>query len=157
MDKSLRSHDQCEDSERAGVRPGIQAFDYPGRVWIQSAYKHGEPRPGITRHIGKFALTTEVAPWVLNALSTHKPSPEVLELVKAYAQQYHDSIEQERATTTGLHDIDAIELTYQCTLEICAAILLAADKTDEPGKCVILLETLRFQTENHGTHVRQWN
>lgn len=93
----------------------------------------------------------------MNALSSHKPSPEVLELIKPYAQQYHDSIEQERATTTGLHDIDAIELTYQCTLEICAAILLAADETDEPGKCVILLGTLRFKTQNHGTHLRQWN
>jgi hypothetical protein len=157
VDESLRSHDECEDSEFAAVRSGIQAFDYSGRVWLQSAYEHGKPKPGNMRHIGKFALTTEVAPWIMKALSTHKPSPEVLVLIKPYAQQYHDSIEQERATTTGLHDIDSIELTYQCTLEICAAILLAADETDEPGKWVTVSGRLRFKTQNHSTHVRQWN
>jgi hypothetical protein len=68
----------------------------------------------------------------MNALSAYKPSATVLELVKPFAQQYHDSIERERAMTIRLHDLDAIELTYQCTLEIFAAILLAADKTDGP-------------------------
>ena len=79
VDENLRSHNQCEDSEHAAVKSGIQAFDYSGRVWTQSAHKHGEPKLGNARHIGKFALTSEVAPWVMNTLSTHKPSPEVLE------------------------------------------------------------------------------
>jgi hypothetical protein len=68
----------------------------------------------------------------MNALSEYRPSPEVLQLIKPIAQHYHDTVEQERVMTFGFHDIDALELTYQCSLEIGAAILLAADRTDDP-------------------------
>jgi hypothetical protein len=50
-------------------------------------------------------------------------------------------ITNEGKLSVGLHDIGAIEapggsieMTYQCALEICTAILLAADATDSPVK-----------------------
>ena len=87
----------------------------------------------------------------MNALFAYKPSAEVLELVKPFAQQCHDSIESEQAVTMGLHDLEAIELTYQCTLEIFAAILLAADKTDGPVQLSPKLHASQAGGDDHFT------
>lgn len=87
----------------------------------------------------------------MHALHSYKPSLEVLALVKPFAQQFHDTVEHERGVTSGLHDLDAIEFTYQCTLEICAAVLLAADKTDEPVKLNPKLHASQAGGDNHFT------
>jgi hypothetical protein len=112
VNEELHSHAQFEGSQRSTSESSIKDFDFPGRVWVYGTKERRAPHPGKARHIGDYALTTKVATWVMNALSTYKPSPEVLELIEPFARQYHDTIEQERATTFGLHDIDAIELTY---------------------------------------------
>lgn len=122
-------------------------------MWIESAYERRAPQSAKSRHIGEYALTSPVAPWVLNALHAYKPLAEVLEFIEPFAQQYHNLIEHERATTAGHHDIDAIELTYQCTLEICAAILLAADRTDDP---VILDPQLHASQAGGDDHFTPW-
>ena len=122
-------------------------------MWIESAHERRAPQPAKARHIGKYALTSDVAPWVLNALHEYKPSTEVLELIEPFAREYHELIERERVTTAGYHDIDAIELTYQCTLEICVAILLAADKTDDP---VVLDPQLHASQAGGDDHFTPW-
>lgn len=153
VDESLRSHHECGDNQSSILEPDIdlEAYKLPGRVWTESVYKRRAPQPTKTRHLGHYPLTTKIAPWVINSISTFKPSLEVLELIQPFAQQYHDTIEQERAKTFGLHDIDAIELTYQCTLEICAAILLAADKTDDPVKINPRLHASQAGGDDHFT------
>ncbi|KAF1966838.1 hypothetical protein BU23DRAFT_517281 [Bimuria novae-zelandiae CBS 107.79] len=151
VDEHLRPHDQYGEGQRSTDGPSIKDFDLPGRVWINSTHERRAPQPGKARHIGEYALTTKVAPWVMKAISTYQPSPEVLELIKPFAQEYHETVEQERATTSRLHDIDAIELTYQCTLEICAAILLAADKTDEPVELNPKLHASQAGGDDHFT------
>lgn len=128
-----RTHDKCEDSTTPNKKDGAMLHhSSPGRVWLASGIESPPPQTSRSRHIGKYALTSEVAPWVKNALTNYQPTSEVLKLVKPFAAELHDFVEKERKTSSGLHDIDAIELTYQSTLEIGAAILLAADATDEP-------------------------
>lgn len=94
-------------------------------------------------------MTTEVAPWVKKALTSYQPSNEVLELVKPFATEFHEMITNEKKLSAGLHDIEAIELTYQCTLEICAAILLAADVTDDPANLDLQLHASRAGGDDH--------
>ncbi|PHH66014.1 hypothetical protein CDD81_539 [Ophiocordyceps australis] len=85
------------------------------------------------RKLGHFPLTSSLAPWVRNALMKYRPDSEVLKLVAPYAQELHETVEKERAASSGLHDFDVIEYTYQAALEISAAVLLAANATDDPG------------------------
>jgi hypothetical protein len=98
-------------------------------------------------------LTSKVAPWVNKAFLDYQPSDQVLDLVKSPALGLHVVLEKERQSSSGLHDLDTIELTYQCTLEISAAILLAADNTDDP-----ISLSLQFHTSRAGEddHLKSW-
>ncbi|KAJ4303192.1 hypothetical protein N0V90_002085 [Kalmusia sp. IMI 367209] len=133
VDANLRAHDECKDSvkpkEHDGDKPGHPT---PELEWLQRGRETRAPQPAKARHIGKYAMTTEIAPWVKNALENYQPTTQVQELVKPFTTEFHRLCERERETSFGLHDIDAIELTYQYTLIIGAAILLAADATEDP-------------------------
>lgn len=111
------------------------------------------PQPAPGRHIGRYALTTEVAPWVKKAIEVYRPSEEVLELVKPFATAFHEVVNKERESSRGLHDLDAIELTYQCTLEVSAAMLLAADATDDPVDLELSIHASRAGGDDH---FRSW-
>jgi hypothetical protein len=63
-------------------------------------------------------MTTELAPCVNNVIASYRLSKGVLELVGPFAAEFHDMVNGECEASTGLHDIDAIELTNQCALEI---------------------------------------
>ncbi|KAI0502777.1 hypothetical protein F5B22DRAFT_632059 [Xylaria bambusicola] len=120
-----------------------------GRVWLESTLPACPPQAAKGRHIGAYALTTKVAPWVNKPLQNYQPSEEVLDLVKESASEFHAVVEKERQSSFGLHDLDAIELTYQFTLEISAAILLAADKTDDPVSLSLQYHTSRAGEDDH--------
>ena len=120
---------------------------------MESEQNTRPPQPAKGRHIGTYALTTEVAPWVKKALASFQPTDEVLELVKPFAAAFHDMIADERKSSAGLHDIDAIELTYQSTLEISAAILLAANATNDPANLELQLHASRAGGDDH---FRSW-
>ncbi|KAI1148396.1 hypothetical protein F4825DRAFT_103011 [Nemania diffusa] len=120
-----------------------------GRVWLESALPPQPPNTAKGRHIGAFSLTTNVAPWVREAFLKYQPSDEVLDLVKSPASEFHNIFEKERQSNQGLHDFDAVELTYQTTLEASAAILLAADKTDDPVSLSLQYHTSRAGEDDH--------
>ena len=82
-------------------------------------------------------------------MASYEPTSEVLELVKPFATEFHDVLERERASSTGLHDLDAIERTYQCTLEVGAALILAADATDDPVDLSLQLHASRAGGDDH--------
>lgn len=63
---------------------------------------------------------------------SHQPTQQVLDLVVPFATEFHNVCEEERKSSTGLHDIHTIELTYRFTMQVGAAIILAADATDDP-------------------------
>ncbi|UNI23587.1 hypothetical protein JDV02_009397 [Purpureocillium takamizusanense] len=88
--------------------------------------------PSSGRNIGSYPLTSELSPWVRSAIAKYRPSKETEELVKPFAAWFHDLIDEERRSSSGLHDLNLIELAYQLTLEVGAALLLAADNTDCP-------------------------
>ncbi|OAQ69642.1 hypothetical protein VFPPC_15462 [Pochonia chlamydosporia 170] len=81
-------------------------------------------RPG--RRIGPYPLTSHLASWVIDAFMRYSPSNAGLDLVRPFSDEFHEAVERERATSTGLHDLNLMELTYQVTLEIGAEILLTA-------------------------------
>lgn len=103
-----------------------------GRGWLKRQQDTRPPQAAKERHIGTYALTTDLSSWVKDAIANYQPTSQVLDLVAPFTAELHDSFEKERASSTGLHDIDAIELTYQFSVEVGAAILLAAHDTDDP-------------------------
>ncbi|KAK4499662.1 hypothetical protein PRZ48_010180 [Zasmidium cellare] len=106
---------------------------YTDRQWSQHAITAKEPVTASSgRAIGQYPLTSPLAPWVETALAKYEPNANVREFVEPFTRQLHTLVEEERRTSTGLHDLDLVERTYQLTLEICAEILLAADATEEP-------------------------
>ncbi|KAI0873259.1 hypothetical protein GGS24DRAFT_501962 [Hypoxylon argillaceum] len=104
------------------------------RVWLRSELASRSPQLTTGRHIGTYALTTSIAPWVKRALTNYRPTAEVLELVRPFASKLHSLLDGERESSSGLHDLDAIEMSYQHSLEIGAAILLGVDTTDNPAR-----------------------
>lgn len=150
VDTNLRTHEKCEDSVASNKNAGIEpCHPFHGRTWSKNEQESRPPQPAIGRHIGTYALTTGLAPWVKNALDRYQPTVEVLKLVNPFAAEFHDLIEKERRSSTGLHDLDAIELTYQTTLEVGAAIILAADATDDPVTLSIRLHASRAGGDDH--------
>ncbi|TWU73920.1 hypothetical protein ED733_003995 [Metarhizium rileyi] len=95
------------------------------------------------RRIGSFPLTSQLAGWVCDAFTNYKPSADVMDLVRPFSAEFHRVLERERAESTGLHDLDLVELTYQVTLEVCGEILLAATANGNSGE---------IQNEFHSSH-----
>ncbi|OAQ85981.1 hypothetical protein VFPBJ_00021 [Purpureocillium lilacinum] len=120
----------CEHND--GVEAAEEAKIYE-RPWTKTEYERPPAEvPGSGRNIGEYPLTSELSPWVRSAISNYQPSEQTEELVKPFAAWFHDLIDKERLSDSGLHDFNLIELSYQLTLEVGAALLLAADSTDCP-------------------------
>ncbi|KAI1360872.1 hypothetical protein F5Y08DRAFT_348340 [Xylaria arbuscula] len=119
------------------------------RIWLRSGMSNCSPQSTGGRHIGIYALTTKIAPWLEEALSSYQPTNTVLELVQPFSCELHALLEKERAMSSGLHDLDIIEMTYQYTLEICAAIILAADATHNAAELSIHLHASRAGGDDH--------
>lgn len=134
MDFNLQVYEKGLTSSSSSDSDGGTESSFPshGRGWLKSEQQKRLPQAAKERHIGTYALTTELSSWVKEAVANYQPTPEVLELVAPFAAELHNTFENERGSSTGLHDIDAIELTYQFTVEVGAAILLAANATNDP-------------------------
>jgi hypothetical protein len=94
-------------------------------------------------------MTTSVSQWVKNVMARHEPSEQTLEFVRSFSAEFHDLAEKERELSTGLHDIDAIEFTYQHTLEACAAILLAGNETNDPAEILLQYHASQAGGDDH--------
>lgn len=103
------------------------------RCWFQKQNAAKAPVSASSgRKIGRYPLTSEVAGWAKSAMAKYQPNGHVLMLVEPFCQQFHNVVNSERKQSSGLHDLDEVELTYQLTLEIFAEVLLAADNTKDP-------------------------
>lgn len=118
-------------------------------MWTREQQRSHVPEPGKGRHLGTYALTSHVSEWAADAFNKYQPSDEVLHLVEPFAKQFHELAEDERNSSFGLHDTNTIECTYQHTIEIGAAILLAADKTDDPVDLTLGLHPSRAGMDDH--------
>ncbi|KAG6357312.1 hypothetical protein INS49_015190 [Diaporthe citri] len=134
LDVNLQVYEKASSSSSSSDSDGDTELSCPspGRGWLKSEQQKRLPQAAKERHIGTYALTTELSSWVKEAIANYQPSAEVLDLVEPFAAELHNTFENERGSSTGLHDIDAIELTYQFTVEVGAAILLAANATKDP-------------------------
>lgn len=94
-------------------------------------------------------MTTDFAHWVQTALDFYQPPEEVRRFVAPFAADLHRLCEEERTNSSGLHDIDAIEKIYQQSLAIGAAVLLAADGTDQPVSPVARLHASQAGGDDH--------
>jgi len=45
-------------------------------------------------------------------MSTFRPESELLNWVKPFSEKLHDAMDAERRISSGLHDLNLVELTY---------------------------------------------
>ncbi|KAF3904433.1 hypothetical protein ABW21_db0208213 [Orbilia brochopaga] len=88
------------------------------------------------RNIGVYPLTSPLNEWAKKCIENYHPDKATSELVGRYSKVLFEAVDKERATASGLHDIDLVEVKYRVTLEAAAAILLAADATEDPIELV---------------------
>lgn len=128
---------------------GMEAFST--RSWSKT--EHNPQPPRVTdelRHkIGTYPLTSELAPWAVDAFVNYKPTDEVLELVKPFATEFHEAVAKENLNSTGFHDLNIVELTYQVTLEVGGALLIAATKNGNPVDLQVEFHSSRAARDDH--------
>jgi hypothetical protein len=88
---------------------------YSNRIWSNMQHKPDNPlEPKASdRNIGEYPFTSELASWVKNTMTNFEPDSQVLDLVKPFSAELHKAIDAERRSSSGLHDLNVIELTYQ--------------------------------------------
>ena|SRR5215469_10117463 len=88
---------------------------YSNRIWSDMQHKlRTTPEPKASaRNIGEYPFTSELASWVKNTMANFQPDGQVLDLVKPFSAELHAAIDAERRSSSGLHDLNVIELTYQ--------------------------------------------
>lgn len=94
-----------------------------------------------------------MAPWVKSAFVAFDLPEQVRELVEPFTDDLHAFLEKERNQSTGLHDLDALELAYQYSLEVGAALLLAGDATKNPVDRNLQLHATQA---DGGDHFASW-
>ncbi|KAJ3572971.1 hypothetical protein NPX13_g4864 [Xylaria arbuscula] len=109
--RTYKQHKEKANPNRNDEQQASQACMQ--RIWLRSGMSNCSPQSTGGRHIGTYALTTKIAPWLEEALSSYQPTNAVLELVQPFSCELHALLEKERAMSSGLHDLDIIEMTYQ--------------------------------------------
>jgi hypothetical protein len=96
------------------VRPS-NGDHFSNRIW--SHVEHKVPTPPklrlSDRNIGEHPFTSELASWVGNTMESFEPDSELLDFVQPFSQKLHEALDKERKTSSGLHNLDLVELTYQ--------------------------------------------
>ncbi|KAE9993217.1 hypothetical protein EG327_006018 [Venturia inaequalis] len=170
-------HHSCSFCNSKKLVSEIKTDAYSTRLWFQPSDKTRTSKSSMPAHtkrnIGEFPLTSELSPWVAKAMETFQPGSELLNSVKPCSKKLQDALEAERRISTGLHDLNLIELTYQyvfafavvaiampnrpaankevcrVTLEVAAAVILAADATDNPVDAGIALHVSKAGGDDH--------
>lgn len=104
------------------------------RVWVMKERANKPPVDVVSsQHTGgRYALTSVLSPRIRFAMQNYRPEKSVLEAVTTFSREFHATVNKERESSSGLHDIDLIEDTYQIALEIGAEILIVSSNTDDP-------------------------
>jgi hypothetical protein len=87
------------------------------RLWSQASHEIELPMPldlaTTERNIGEFPLTSGLSPWATKAMATLRPEIGLLDSVKPFSEKLHNAMDAERRISSGLHDLNLVELTYQ--------------------------------------------
>ncbi|KAJ5578355.1 uncharacterized protein N7459_007319 [Penicillium hispanicum] len=147
--KRLQSHGANDDSSSHNM---IHDKSFSDRAWVESEHTSHPPKVAESgRNIGHYPLTSGLADWASNALAKYQPDSQTKDFIKPFAQYFHEAVDKERKVSTGLHNLDIVELTYQLTLEVGAAVLLAADKTDDPVSLESEFHSSKAASDDHFT------
>ncbi|KAK6349521.1 hypothetical protein TWF696_005806 [Orbilia brochopaga] len=103
------------------------------------------------RSIGEYPLTSALSQWVKDSIESYEPDKATSKLVGPFCKDFLDIVDKERAASSGLHDIDLIQFTYKVTLEVAAAVLLAADATEDPIEIEAELHSSRAGADDQFT------
>ncbi|OKL56404.1 hypothetical protein UA08_08052 [Talaromyces atroroseus] len=98
---------------------------------------------------GDYPLTSNLTAWAKKAMINFRPGYDVCKMVTPFSAQFHAVVEKERKRSSGLHNLDLIEFTYQIALYVGAAILLAADTTADPIKERAAFHSSRAGADEH--------
>jgi hypothetical protein len=102
------------------------------------------------RHTGgHYPLTSNLSSWVYRTMYDFQPDQPVLKFAQPFAAELHAAVDKERKASSGLHDLDMVEFTYQVTLEVGAAVLLAADSTEDPVELQDEFHSSRAGSDDH--------
>jgi hypothetical protein len=112
-----------------------------------------QPAKNTGRNIGKYPLTSSLSSWATKVMDDYQPDGEVTGFVAPFSAQLCAAVNKERQSNTGLHDLNLEEFTYQVTLQVGAAILLAADSTAEP---IEIHEEFSSSKASNDDHFSPW-
>jgi hypothetical protein len=165
--KANKSHNlqhACEHCKTQGSSDDGNAIPFcnhdgivSDRMWTVKQYEQRAPlrvdeAPG--RHTGgQYPLTSNLSSWVCRSMFDFQPDDQVLNFTRPFAAQLHAAVDKERKSSSGLHNLDMVEFTYQITLEVGAAVLLAADSTHDP---VVLEDEFHSSRAGADDHFRAW-
>ena len=121
------------------------------RSWSSRGTETHSPKltDQLLHKIGNYPLTTNLASWVVDAFVKYKPTQEALNLVRPFSADFHELLETERASSTGFHDLNLVELTYQISLEAGGELLLAATKNGDPVETQVEFHSSRAARDDH--------
>lgn len=124
---------------------------FSSRNWSN---RDNEPHPprcsaDLRHRIGQYPLTSKLASWVVDAFVKYRPSAVGTDLVLPFSTEFHKVLEEERAVSTGFHDLNLVELTYQVTLEVGGEILLAATKNGNAADVQAEYHSSRAARDDH--------
>lgn len=105
------------------------------------------------RKLGKYPRTTDLAPWVKEAFSRYYPDAQTRALIEPFCKNFHEVMNKERQVSTGFHNLNLVEYTYQITLEVAAAILLASDRTENP---IEIMDDVHSSKAGGDSHFHPW-
>lgn len=125
------------------------------RVWVAKERAYKPPVDVVAKQhtVGQYALTSVLSPRVRHAMKEFRPKESALEAVTTYSASFHAAVNEERKQSSGLHDIDLIEGTYQIALEVGAEIMIAADNTDDP---IDIQPEFHSSRAGSGDHLSSW-
>lgn len=148
---SMKSGNQCPTLDVTSSEDLLIQQPFTTRHWSTKERKVRPPR--ITgnheRNIGRYPLTSKLAGWVSDAFINYVPSEDALSLVQPFSADLHRVLEKERANSTGLHDLNLLELIYQVTLEVACDILIAATKNGNVDNLDIECHSSRAARDEH--------
>lgn len=76
------------------------------------------------RNIGPYPFTSPLPTLAKSVLTEFQPDENVVGFVWSFSAELHAGFDDERENSTGSHDLDLLELTYQIALELGVTVTL---------------------------------
>jgi hypothetical protein len=124
---------------------------FTSRDWFRKEHELRPPNltDQVKHKIGRYPLTSKLASWVIDAFVNYRPSGDAVNLVRPFAAEFHGLLEKERANSTGFHDLNLVELTYQVSIEVAGEILIAATRNGDAADLEVQYHSSHAARDEH--------